>query len=57
MFNVFTFEAKNRMFEFDLQSMNMFEFVWCSKNDVRVHMMFDKIAFEPKVMFLITTHQ
>ena len=35
-FDVRSFEAKNRVFEFDHQQMNMFEFVRCSKNDVRV---------------------
>ena len=33
-FDVRSFEAKNRVFEFDHQQMNMFEFVQCSKNDV-----------------------
>ena len=31
MFDVRSFEAKNRVFEFDYQKMNMFEFVQCSK--------------------------
>ena len=30
-FDVRSFEAKNRVFEFDHQQMNMFEFVRCSK--------------------------
>ena len=33
-FDVRSFEAKNRVFKFDYQKMNMFEFVRCSKNDV-----------------------
>ena len=32
--NVPSFEAKNRVFKFDYQKMNMFEFVRCLKNDV-----------------------
>ena len=36
-FDVRSFEAKDRVFEFNDQQMNMFEFVQCSKNDVRVH--------------------
>ena len=35
-FDVRSFEAKNRVFEFDHQQMNTFEFVRCSKNDVGV---------------------
>ena len=46
MFDVRSFEAKNKVFEFDDQSMNMFEFVQCSKNDVRVRSMFDKMVFD-----------
>ena len=34
MFEVRSFEAKNRVFEFNEKKMNMFEFVQCSKNDV-----------------------
>ena len=30
-FDVRSFEAKNRVFEFDYHKMNMFEFVRCSK--------------------------
>ena len=45
-FDVRSFEAKNRVFEFDDQQMNMFEFVRCSKNDVRVRSMFDKMVFD-----------
>ena len=33
------------VFEMDHQKMNMFEFVRCSKNDVRVRSMFDKMVF------------
>ena len=32
MFNVRTFEDKHRVFKFDHQSMNKFEFIRCSKN-------------------------
>ena len=44
------FEAKNRVFEFDHQQMNLFEFVRCSKNDVRVRSMFDKMVFDPSLL-------
>ena len=40
---VWLFEAKNRVFEFDYQMMNMFESVWCSKNNVRVCSMSDLV--------------
>ena len=49
-FDVQSFEAKNRVFEFDHQQMNMFEFVRCSKNDVRVRSMFDKMVFDPSLL-------
>ena len=45
-FNVCLFEAKNRVFEYGYQKMNTFEFVQCSKNDVRVCSMFDKMVFD-----------
>ena len=45
-FDVRSFEAKNRVFEFDHQYMNMFEFVQCSKNDVRVRSMYIKMVFD-----------
>ena len=48
-FDVRSFEAKNRVFEFDHQQMNMFEFVRCSKNDVQVRSMFDKMVFDPSL--------
>ena len=48
-FDVRSFEANNRVFEFDHQQMNMFEFVRCSKNDVRVPSMFDKMVFDPSL--------
>ena len=50
-FDVRSFEAKNRVFEFDYQQMNTFEFVRCSKNDVRVRSMFDKLVFDPSLIF------
>ena len=34
IFDVCSFKAKNRVFEFDRQQMNTFEFVQYSKNDV-----------------------
>ena len=40
-----SFDSKNRVFKFDYQKMNSFEFVRCLQNDVRVHSMFDKIVF------------
>ena len=49
-FDVRSFEAKNRVFEFDHQQMNMFEFVRCSKNDVRVRSMFDKMVFDTSLL-------
>ena len=30
--------------------MNTFEFIWCSKNDVRVRAMFDKMVFDPSLL-------
>ena len=50
-FDVRSFEAKNRVFEFDHQQMNMFKFVRCLKNDVRVRSMFDKMVFDPSLVF------
>ena len=44
-FDVRSFEAKNRVFEFDHQHMNMFEFVRCLKNDVRVSLLSDLIKY------------
>ena len=63
MFDIRSFEAKNKLFEFDHQQMNMFEFVRCSKNDVRVRSI-TRISsvctvlailgdFTPKLKFLI----
>ena len=46
MFDVRSFEAKIRVFEFDHQEMNTFKFVRCSKNDVRVLSMFDKLVLD-----------
>ena len=43
MFDVRLLEVKNREFEFDYQMMNMFESVWCSKNNVRVCSMSDLV--------------
>ena len=51
-FDVRSFEAKNRVFEFYYQQMNTFEFVRCSKNDVQVRSMFDKIVFDPSLIKL-----
>ena len=45
-FDVRSFEDTNRVFEFDHLQMNTFEFVRCSKNDVRVRSMFDKKVFD-----------
>ena len=45
-FDVRLFEAKNWVFEFNHQQMNTFEFVRCSKTDVRVRSMFDKMVFD-----------
>ena len=50
-FDVRLFEAKNRVFEFDYQKMNMFEFVQCSKIGLRVRSMFDKMVFYTSLVF------
>ena len=42
-FDVRSFEAKNRVFKFDYHKMNTFEFIQCSKNDVRVSSMSDLV--------------
>ena len=52
-FDVRSFEAKNRVFEFVHQQMNTFEFVRCSKNDVPVRSMFDKMVFDPSLLFSV----
>ena len=49
-FDVRSFEAKNRVFEFDRQQMTTFEFVRCSKNDVRIRSMYDKMVFDPSLL-------
>ena len=46
MFDVRSIEAKNRVLEFNYQNMNMFEYIQCSKNDVLVSSMFDKMVFD-----------
>ena len=51
LFDVRSFKAKNKVFEFDHQQTNMFEFVRCSKNDVRVRSMFHKMVFDPSLLF------
>ena len=48
--DVQSFEAKNRVFQFDYQPINMFEFIRCLKNDVRVRSMFDKMVFDPSLV-------
>ena len=50
-FKVCSFEAKNRVFEFDHQLINTFESVLCSKNDVRDHSMFNKMVFNPSLIY------
>ena len=52
MFNVHSFKAKNRVFEFDHQYMNTFKFVRCLKNNVRVRLVLDKMVFNPSLNFL-----
>ena len=47
--NVRSFQAKHRVFGLNYQYMNMFKFVRCSKNDVGVCSMFDKMEFEPSL--------
>ena len=51
MFDVLSFEAKSQ-FESDYQLMKMFESVRCSKNDVRVRSMFNKMVFDPSLIEL-----
>ena len=51
-FDVGSFKAKNRVSEFNHQQMNMFKFVRCSKNDVRVRSMFEKTVFDPSLNFI-----
>ena len=50
-FDVLSFEAKNGMFEFDRQFMNVFEFVQCLKNKVATCSIFDKMVFDPLLFF------
>ena len=47
MLDVRSFKAKNRVFEFDHQSMNKLKYVRCLKNDVQVRWMFD--PFDPSL--------
>ena len=49
MFEVRSFEAKNRVFEFDHLQMNTFEFVRYLRNDVGVRSMFGKMVFDPSL--------
>ena len=49
-FDVRLFEAKIQVLEFDHQQMKMFEFIQCSKNDVRVQSMFNKMVFDPSLV-------
>ena len=51
-FDVRSFKARNRVFKFDHQQINTFEFVQCSKNDVRVRSMFEKMVFDPSLVNL-----
>ena len=53
MFDVCYNEAKNRVLQFDFQKMNMFKSVQCSKKDVQMHSMFDKMMFDPSLKFSI----
>ena len=54
MIDVQSFEAKNRVFEFDHQEMNTFKFVRYSKNDVQVCSMLDKVMFDLLLHFGFT---
>ena len=49
-FDVRSFKAKNRVFKFDYQKMNKFKSVQCSKNDVQVRSIFDKMLFDPSLV-------
>ena len=51
-FDVRSFEAKNRVFEFDYHKMNTFEFVDVRKNDVRVSSMSDLVNVVKTVLGL-----
>ena len=50
-FEIQLFEAKNRVFEFDYQTINTFEYVPCSKNYGQVCLMFGKVMFWQKCTF------
>ena len=49
MLDVCSFKAKKKVFEFDHQKMNTFEFI--RKNDVQVCSMLDKMVFDPSLDF------
>ena len=49
MFHVRSFEAKNKLLEFDFQYMNSFESFGRSDNDVHVYSMFNKTVLNPSL--------
>ena len=52
MFEVHSLEAKNKVFEFDYQKINMFKSVECLKNDGRGWSMFDKMGFDQSLTLI-----
>ena len=52
MFDDRSLEAKIQAFKFDHQYMNKFDFVRCSGSDAWVLSMFDKMVFDPSLLFL-----
>ena len=52
MFEVHSLEAKNKVFEFDNQKINVFKSVECLKNDGRGWSMFDKMGFDQSLTLI-----
>ena len=50
-FDVRLFKAKNRLFKFYYQKMTTFVFVLCSKIDLRVPLIFDKMLFDTSLAY------
>ena len=47
VFDVRLSEVKNMVFKFDYLNMNKFDYFPCSKNDVRIHLIFNENVFDP----------
>ena len=54
MFDVSSFETKTRVFKFDHQQMNTFEFVLCLKNDVHQNLVF--VQHFPEFFLLLSSN-